>query len=54
MAENIADNGGLRQAYYAYKLHSNSNKNKEQLLSGFENYTHDQLFFISFAHVSLT
>lgn len=51
MGENIADNGGLREAFHAYKLHVQAN-GKEQLLPGFEQYTHEQLLFISFGNVS--
>lgn len=50
LGENIADNGGLREAYHAYKLHVETN-GKEQLLPGFEQYTHEQLLFISFGNV---
>lgn len=49
----MADNGGVRLAYYAYKLLSNSNEDNGQLLPGFGNFTSDQLFFISFAHVTI-
>lgn len=51
LGENIADNGGLREAYYAYKLHVEANGD-EQLLPGFEHFTHEQLLFISFGNVS--
>lgn len=50
LGENIADNGGLREAYHAYKLHVETN-GKEQLLPGFEQFTHEQLLFISFGNV---
>ncbi|KAH8362537.1 hypothetical protein KR084_013065 [Drosophila pseudotakahashii] len=47
--ENIADNGGLKQAFRAYKkwetLHG-----REQLLPGL-NMTHDQLFFLNYAQI---
>ncbi|KAH8415360.1 hypothetical protein KR222_005098, partial [Zaprionus bogoriensis] len=47
--ENIADNGGLKQAFRAYKkwekLHG-----REQLLPAL-NMTHDQLFFLNYAQI---
>lgn len=48
--ENIVENSGLREAFYAYKWHAQSN-GKEPLLPGFEKFTHEQLFFISFGSV---
>lgn len=46
--ENIADNGGVQQSYKAYQNWRKRSKNKEPKLPGL-NFTHDQLFFISFA-----
>uniref|UniRef100_A0A8C6T4I0 Neprilysin n=1 Tax=Neogobius melanostomus TaxID=47308 RepID=A0A8C6T4I0_9GOBI len=49
LGENIADNGGIRQAYQAYKnyvaLHG-----EEPPLPGI-NLSHDQLFFLNFAQI---
>lgn len=50
MGENIADNGGLREAFHAYQLYKDS-FGKEPKLPGFEEYTHEQLLFISFGNV---
>ncbi|KAI4482984.1 hypothetical protein M0802_013537 [Mischocyttarus mexicanus] len=48
--ENIADNGGIREAYRAYqKLKARSLH--QQALPGLSEYTHDQLFFLGFAQV---
>lgn len=50
MGENIADNGGLREAFHAYQLYKDS-FGSEPKLPGFEDYTHEQLLFISFGNV---
>lgn len=52
LGENIADNGGLREAYHAYQLYKDS-FGKEPKLPGFEDYTHEQLLFISFGNVRI-
>ncbi|KAM8706189.1 hypothetical protein ACLKA7_010466 [Drosophila subpalustris] len=50
--ENIADNGGLRQAFHAYMRWANANPQeaKEDLLPGM-NMTGPQLFFLNFGQV---
>lgn len=50
LGENIADNGGLREAYYAYLSYAKRN-GREQYLPGLEKYTHEQLLFISFGNL---
>ncbi|XP_044527161.1 membrane metallo-endopeptidase-like 1 [Gracilinanus agilis] len=49
LGENIADNGGIRQAYKAY-LKWIEEEGREPKLPGL-NLTHEQLFFINFAQV---
>lgn len=48
--ENIADNGGITQAFGAYRQWVKDNS-KEPALPGLTNYTNEQLFFVSFANV---
>ncbi|XP_053378992.1 neprilysin-like [Mercenaria mercenaria] len=50
--ENIADNGGIKQSFRAYRkwVEVERQKIEEPLLPGL-NFTHNQLFFISFAQV---
>ena len=53
LGENIADNGGLRESYRAYQnfiINENGGK-VEPKLPGLQEYSNEQLFFISFAQV---
>ena len=52
LGENIADNGGLKTAYYAYKSWLSEHGSMPELPLPGLNHTHDQLFFLSFAQVS--
>ncbi|TMS35769.1 hypothetical protein L596_003092 [Steinernema carpocapsae] len=47
--ENIADNGGLKQAYRAYKKYESHHPTPPQLPG--VNLTHDQLFFLNYAQI---
>jgi len=49
IGENIADNGGLREAFMAYKKWKR--KNEDIAIPGLSNFTQDQLFFIGNAQV---
>jgi predicted metalloendopeptidase len=50
--ENMADNGGMRQAFLAYKKHVADNR-PDQRLPGLQQFSPEQLFFLGFATVSL-
>ena len=51
--ENIADNGGVREALRALKMLEEDQGKPEPGLPGLQNYSNDQLFFISFAQVHI-
>lgn len=52
LAENIADNGGMREAFRAYRKWIREERNgKEELLLPGIDLNHNQLFFLSYAHV---
>lgn len=50
LGENIADNGGLRESYLAYKRYVAKN-GAEKRLPGLENLKPEQLFFLGYANV---
>lgn len=50
LGENIADNGGLREAFGAYRIWK-ARHDQEPLLPGFTQLTHEQLLFLAFAHL---
>jgi neprilysin len=49
--ENIADNGGIKESFRAYKKWAAVNGTSEQLLPGLDHYTPEQMFFINYANV---
>ncbi len=54
LGENIADNGGLKASYYAYRQWLKEQEfDEEPPLPGL-NMTHNQLFFLSFAQVAIS
>lgn len=50
-SENIADNGGVREAYRAYKK-LKARTGPQPVLSSLERYTDEQLFFLGYAQVN--
>ncbi|XP_013143777.1 PREDICTED: endothelin-converting enzyme 1-like isoform X1 [Papilio polytes] len=48
--ENIADNGGVKQAFHAYLKWLKTHGSEDETLPGL-NHTHTQLFFLNFAQV---
>ncbi|CAI5442805.1 unnamed protein product [Caenorhabditis angaria] len=47
--ENIADNGGVKEAFEAYKKYVAEN-GEEPRLPGLQQYSNEQIFFVSYAH----
>ncbi|KHJ89442.1 peptidase family M13 [Oesophagostomum dentatum] len=52
LGENIADNGGVKTAFNAYKAWRANTSTEEPALPGFQNFTSEQMFFLAYANVS--
>ena len=53
LAENIADNGGLKMGYLAYQSWLKKNNNQDSFTLPGMDFTPDQLFFIGMAQVGV-
>lgn len=51
MDENIADNGGLREALLAYRKFV-ADHGEEPKLPGLEEFSNEQIYYLAFANVS--
>ena len=49
----MADNGGMKLAYLAYEKSKQIKGAEKKSLPGLSQFNDDQIFFLSFAHVSL-
>merc|ERR1712121_572608 len=50
LGENIADNGGIRESFLAFREWQKSGQS-DVILPGFEAFTEEQLFFLGFSQV---
>lgn len=50
LGENIADNGGVKTAFNAYKAWKSNTSVAEPSLPGFQNFTSAQMFFLAYAN----
>ncbi|CAJ0606404.1 unnamed protein product [Cylicocyclus nassatus] len=49
LRENIADNGGVKLSYGAYKAYLQKHGGEEDRVKGFEQFDNDQMFFLGWA-----
>lgn len=52
LAENIADNGGIREAFQAYQAYVDR-YGEEPRLPGLEEFSPEHIFYLGFANVSM-
>uniref|UniRef100_A0A0N4ZHP9 Neprilysin n=1 Tax=Parastrongyloides trichosuri TaxID=131310 RepID=A0A0N4ZHP9_PARTI len=50
IGENIADNGGVKETYLAYKKSIAGEEDKQPRLPGLQDMSNDKIFFLSYAH----
>ncbi|CAF4540229.1 unnamed protein product [Rotaria sp. Silwood1] len=51
ISENLADNGGLKEAFFAYRKWAQENPNADKKLPGLNKYSREQLLFINYGQI---